>query len=183
MTTRSTEFVSKKKDNFNVMVMRPNNHITLVRDHSYNLLTWSQHVTYKLHPDIKFIIDSTIRDIKSSLILWSASSFPCHDYILISFITATCVFSKFKKLAWALSSMFGGLQGKLLSGQRFIQIPVVVAWEEYPWSLLMKATDGSQSEWWAERLAGRSISPTLEDVNINFNHPPYYLMNKVVTVK
>ena len=72
---------------------------------------------------------------------------------------------------------------RLLLGQRLIQILVVVAWEEYPRLLLMKATDGSHSEWWAERLAGRSISPTFEDVNISFNHPPYYSMSRGVTAK
>ena len=59
-----------------------------------------------------------------------------------------------------------------------IQDPVVVAWEGSPRLLLIKATGGSHGEWWAGRLAGRSISPSLEDVNISFNHPPYYPMGR-----
>ena len=55
---------------------------------------------------------------------------------------------------------------------------MVITWEEYPWSLEMKATGGSHSEWWVLQLAGRSISPTLEDVNIGFNYLPYYLMSR-----
>ena len=47
-------------------------HMILKRDHSHDLLTWSRHVTYELHPDIK-----------SSLIPSSASSLPCHDYIRV----------------------------------------------------------------------------------------------------
>ena len=35
------------------MVMRPTNHMISACDHSHNQLTWSRHVTYKLHPDIK----------------------------------------------------------------------------------------------------------------------------------
>ena len=49
--------------------------------------------------------------------------------------------------------------------------PVVVAWEGLPWLLLIKATNGSHGEWWVGWLAGRSINPTHEDVNMNFNHP------------
>ena len=35
------------------MVRRPINHMISIRDHSYDLLTWSRHVTYKLHSNIK----------------------------------------------------------------------------------------------------------------------------------
>ena len=128
-------------------------------------------MTYKLHPDIKIIIDSNIRNIKLLLILSSASPFACHDYVLISFIIIAHILSKSKNLAWALSRVLGDLQKRLPSGQRPIQILVVVAWEKYPQLLWMKATDGSYSEWWAEWLARRSINLTLEDVNINFTHP------------
>ena len=48
----------------------------------------------------------------------------------------------------------------------------------FPRSLLIKATGGSHGEWWAVWLAGRSLSPTLKDVNVSFNHPPYYLMSR-----
>ena len=54
----------------------------------------------------------------------------------------------------------------------------MVTWEEYPWLLLMKATDGTHYEWWAERLARRSISPPLKNINISFNHSPYYSMGR-----
>ena len=68
--------------------------------------------------------------------------------------------------------------GGLTSRSTPIQDPVVVVWEGSPRSLLIKATGGSHGEWWAGRLARRSISPTLEDVNISFNHPPYYPMGR-----
>ena len=38
---------------YNVMVTRPTNHMISTRDHSHDLVTWSQYVTYKLHSDIK----------------------------------------------------------------------------------------------------------------------------------
>ena len=50
---RSTELASKREGNCNVMVTRLTNHMISTRDHSYNLVTWSRHVTYELHPDIK----------------------------------------------------------------------------------------------------------------------------------
>ena len=43
---------------------------------------------------------------------------------------------------------------------------------------IKKATDRSHSEWWAERLASRNISPTFKDVNISSNHLLYYSMSK-----
>ena len=49
----SIELASKRKSNCNVMVTRPTNHMILIRDHSHDLVTWSLHVIYKLHPDIK----------------------------------------------------------------------------------------------------------------------------------
>ena len=128
---------------------------------------------------IDFNICVTIHaDIKSLSISTTVSPFPYHDYVLVSFITTTRVFSKSRNLAWASNRVLGGLQGRLPSGQCSSQIPVVVAWEEYLRLLLMKATDASHSKWWAERLAGRSINPTLENVNISFNHPLYCLMSR-----
>ena len=66
----------------------------------------------------------------------------------------------------------------LTSRSTLIQDPVVVMWEGSPRSLLIKATGGSHNEWWAERLAGRSVNATFKDVNVSFNHPPYYSMNR-----
>ena len=54
----------------------------------------------------------------------------------------------------------------------------MIAWEEYSGPLLMKATGGSQGEWWAGRLAECNISSTFEDVNINFNYALYYSMSR-----
>ena len=102
-----------------------------------------------------------------------------YDYVLVSFITATHVFSKSRNLTWAWNKVLRGLSGRLPSVQRPIQIQVVVALEKYLRSLLIKATDRSHSEWWAKRLARLSISTTLEDVNISFNHPPNYLIGKI----
>ena len=42
----------------------------------------------------------------------------------------------------------------------------------------MKATKESHSKCWAEWLDRRSISPTLEDANISFNHLLYYSMSR-----
>ena len=68
--------------------------------------------------------------------------------------------------------------GRLFPDQRLSQIQWW--WRERGFfrSLLMKATGGSHGEWWAGWLAGRSISPILEDVNISFNHLPYYPMGR-----
>ena len=63
---RSTELASKKEGNCNVKVTRPTDHMISTHDHLHDLPTWSRHVTYELHPDIK-----------ASLIPISASSFPC----------------------------------------------------------------------------------------------------------
>ena len=68
---------------------------------------------------------------------------------------------------------------KIISRSTPIRIWVVVAWEEYPWPLLMKATGGSYSEWWVRRLARCSTNPTLEDVNIRFKHLLYNLISRV----
>ena len=59
-----------------------------------------------------------------------------------------------------------------------IQDPVVVVWERSPQSLLIKTIGGSHDEWWVIRPAGRRISLTLKDINISFNHPPYYLISR-----
>ena len=50
----------------NVKVTRPTDHMISTRDHSHDLPTWSRHVTYELHSDIK-----------ASSIPISASPFPC----------------------------------------------------------------------------------------------------------
>ena len=112
---------------------------------------------------------------------------PRYDYVLVSFIIKARVLI----LSWTSSrcSEFllpdpsgGGVRGGfprsllmkategLTSRSTPIQDPVVVVWEGSPWLLLIKATGGSHGEWWAVRLAGHSLSPTLEDVNISFNH-------------
>ena len=152
------------------MVTRPTNHMTSACDYSYDFNTWPTNFILIS----KVIIDSHICDIKLLSISSFALPFPYHDYIPISFIIAARVFSKSRNLAWASSRVLGGLQGRLPSGQRPIQIPMVVVWKEYPQLLLMKVINGSYREWWAEQLARQSISPTLEDVNISFNHLPYY---------
>ena len=46
-------FVDKDSNRCNVMVMGFTNHMILTRDHSHDLLIYPQHVTYKLHSDIK----------------------------------------------------------------------------------------------------------------------------------
>ena len=43
----------------NVIVTRPTNHMISTRDHSYDLVTLSWHVTYEFYPDIKALSIST----------------------------------------------------------------------------------------------------------------------------
>ena len=128
-------------------------------------------VTYKLY-----------LDIKSLSIPISASPFSCHNYVLVSFIIAACIFS----LSWALSKYLEVYQEDYFKINACSNL-VVVAWEDFTQSLFIKATGASHGEWWVGRLAGRSISLTLEDVNISFNHLLYYSMSrgdgKVVTDK
>ena len=168
----------------NVIVARSTNHMILTRDHSHDLVTWSWHVTYKLHPDIKALS-----------IPISVSPFSCYNHGLVSFIIEARVFillwTSSRCSKFLLPNLSGGgvrrgsLQsllikatGGLTSRSTSIQDPVVVVWEESPRLLLIKATDGSHNEWWVVRLARRSLSPTLEDVNISFNHPLYYSMSR-----
>ena len=66
----------------------------------------------------------------------------------------------------------------LISRSTPIQNPVLVAWEGSSQLLLIKVTGRSYGEWWAGRLAGRSISLTLKDINIGFNHLPYYSIGR-----
>ena len=132
-------------------------------------------MTYKLHSDIK-----------SWLIPTSALSLPYYDYILVSHLSHLHYFYilVFSSLQHAFLVNYGPQAGawrstkKIISRSTPIQILVVVAWEEYFRPLLMKAIGGSHSKWWAIRLVERSISPTLENVNISFNHLPYYSMSR-----
>ena len=117
----STELASKREGNCNVMVTRPTNHMISTHDHSHDLVTWSRHVTYKLHPDI----------IVSSIPI-SASLFPYHDYVLLSFIIEARVFS----LSWTSSRCLEVLLPDLSSGGEK---------GGFPRSLLMKATRGLTS--------------------------------------
>ena len=152
------------------MVTRPTNHITLTRDHSHDLDTWptnfiltSRYHWFQLphHHSSKHqaIIDSNIR--VTIPISWLRLSLFHHQNTCLQPIVD-------------LEQVLGGL----ISRSTPIQDPVVVMWEESPRSLLIKATGGSHGKWWAGRLAGRSISPTLEDVNVSFNHLPYYSMSR-----
>ena len=166
------------------MVMRSTNHIILIRNHSYDLLTWSQHEIYKLHPDIKLSSIST-----------SMLSLLCYDYIRVSHLSRLhyfyiSVFSSLQHVSLAYCGPQAGawrFTRKITSRSTPIQILVVVAWEKLSWSLLIKATNGGHGEWWAGWLARYNISPTLKDINISFNHLPYYSISrdnsKVVTDK
>ena len=141
-------------------------------------------VTYESHPDIKSWPHLGLSSVTSTSRLHPGF-----------FIIEACVFI----LSWTLNrcseflipdlsdgGMRGGFPrsllmkatGGLTSRSMPIQDPVVVVWERSSWSLLIKATGGSHGEWWAVRLAGRSLSPNLEDVNISFNYPPYYSMSR-----
>ena len=195
----STELAFKREGNCNVMVTRPINYMISARDHSHDPDTWptnfiltSRHHQFQLPYHHLFrhqvIIDSNIRvTIPMS---WLHLSLLHHWRTRLSPIVD-------------LGQVLGGLPGRLLPDSSggsmrggFPQSLLMKAterllpnqrlsqfqcwWRErgFPRSLLMKTTGGSHGEWWAGRLAGRSISPTLEDVNIIFNHPPYYPMGR-----
>ena len=166
------------------MVTRSTNYMILTNDHSHDLIIWPQYVTYKLHPDIKALS-----------IPISASPFPCYDYVLVFFIIEARIFillwTSIRFLEFLLPDPSGGsvrggfpqllliiATGGLTSRLMPIQDLVVVVWEGSSRLLLIKATGGSHGEWWAVWLAGHSLSPTFEDVNISFNHPPFYSMSR-----
>ena len=135
-------------------------------DHSHDLLTWSWPMTHKSQPGIwkltwhQAIIDIHIR------VTTTSTSWLYPDL----FITAARVFSKSRNLARALSRA-------LLRPTKEDYLQVNAPFPESSGGSLRgvpsrykgKATGGSHSEWWAGRLAGRSISLTLEDVNVSFN--------------
>ena len=182
--------MSKKENNCNVIVTRPTNYMILTCDHSYDLFSWSWHITYP--------------DIKSSLIPISTASFLCHDYIRIFHLSRLHYFYFLVFLSlqhaffaycwpWVNAQMstrkitfrfqlwwrekrlpqllFMKASRRLFPDQRLFRFQWWWRKRWLPQLLLMKATGGRHSEWRAKWLAGRSISPTLEDVNISFNHP------------
>ena len=193
----STELASKKKSNCNVMITRPTNYMISTRDHSYDLLTWSQHMTY---PDIKSISNHHWYQHPRHhfYVITISGLLICHVYATStswSLHHCSIRFSPIVDLGQVLGGLLGrqlpdsssgGVRrgfsrlllmkatGRLLPNQRLSQFQWW--WHErgFSWSLLMKATGGNHGEWWAGRLARRSINPTLKDVNISFNHPPYY---------
>ena len=109
--------------------------------------------------------------------LHSGLLFVTSTLLLYLFIITVCILNRFKNLVWASSRTLKGLLWKTTSRSMLIKIPVVVAWEEYLQLQKMKTTNRSHSKWWVGRLARHSISPTLKDVIISFNNPPYYLMS------
>ena len=145
-------------------------------DHSHDLLTWSQHVTYESQPDIQkstwyqAIIDTHIR-ITTTSISWK------HLDLLItiarvfskSSTTTACVFRKSRNLLRALSRALWGLPGRLpsdqhsfsrSSGRNLRGVPSIVTKKK---PLVETTVSGTG------RLAGHSISVTLKDVNVSFN--------------
>ena len=113
--SRSTELASKREGNCNVIVTRSTNHMISTHNHSYDLITWSRHVTYKLHPDIK-----------ASSILTSASPFIIKSSSISNVRVMTTSWSH-SSPKHASSSYRGPRAGARSS---YFQIPVVVAWEE-----------------------------------------------------
>ena len=73
-----------------------------------------------------------------------------------------------------LKPVLGGLTYRSMP----IKDPVVIVWKGSSWLLLIKAIGESHNEWWVVRLAERSLSSTLEDVNISFNHSAYYSISR-----
>ena len=82
------------------MVTRSTINIISTPCQSHDLHIWSRHVTYKLHSNIK-----------SSLIPISASSLPCHDYILVSHLSYQLYYNIIS-LSW-YASCVGRKQGIL----------------------------------------------------------------------
>ena len=181
------------------MVTRPTNHMISARDHSHDPDTWltnfiltSRHHRFQLPRHHlsrhQVIINSNIRvTIPMS---WLRPSLLHHR--------STCLppIVDLKQVLGGLpgrllpDSSGGGVRGgfpqslwmkateRLLPDQRLSRFQWWWRERGFPWLLLMKATGGSHGEWWTGWLGGRSISPTLEHVNISFNCPPYYPMGK-----
>ena len=130
------------------MVIKPIDHMILIHDHSHDLLTWSQYVTYS--------------DIKSSSIPISVSSFLSHEHICVSYLLRLhhiyiLISSSLQHASSTYSGSRTGVQRstrkttsrfqwwwrkngfssiamneshwKITSRSTPIQIPVVVAWE------------------------------------------------------
>ena len=83
-------------------------------DYSYDLLPWSQHVTYL--------------DIKSSSIPISVSSFLYHDYIWVSHLSRLYYF--YILISSLLQHAFSAYCGPSVGASRSTQILVIVAWEK-----------------------------------------------------
>ena len=78
------------------MVMRPTNHMISTYDHPHDLLTWSRHVTYELHPNIK---SSSI----PASVSWLHPSLLVSHMIIISFHYHGMCHPLSKDLVWASS--------------------------------------------------------------------------------
>ena len=125
--------------------------------------------TWKLHPDIK-----------SSSIPTSASSLPGHDYIRVSHLSYNYYIFLYVVHRLSMSFEPGIWTRKTTPRSTPGPDPVVVVWEEFT-SIAINESHWKEPrvKWWAEWLAGRSIGPTLQDVNISFNHESlYYSMNR-----
>ena len=160
------------------MVIRLTNHMISVRDHLHDLPIWSRQVTYKLYSDIKALSIPT-----SASPFAQTSSHYQFQYLHHHCHVMTMSWSP-SSLKHAFSAYCGPWVGarrstrKIISRPAPILNPVVIAWEGVPQSLLIKATGGIYGKSWVGQLAGYSISPTLEDVNMSFNHQSYYSMSK-----
>ena len=159
------------------MVMRLINHIILVQARSSDLGIGS------MNPFL---------DIKSSRHICVIISFTLWPHpnlsstLLYLLIIVVCVFHRVEGPSISLEQ---DVQTKKITSRSIPNLDlVVVAWEEFSQSPKGRTTGASYSKWWARRLASHSISMTLQNVNISFNHDlPYYSMRKddgrVVTKK
>ena len=184
---------------YNVIVTRPTNHMTLARDHSHDPNTWPTNfiLTLRYHQfqlprhhssRHQVIIDSNIRVTIPMLSLhpsffhhWSTCLPPIVDLGQVLDGLSGRLFPDSSGggvrggFSWSLLMK---ATGRLLLDKRLSQFQWWWRERRFPRLLLMKATGGNHGEWWAGRLAGRSISSTLEDVNISFNYLPYYSMGR-----
>ena len=158
----------------NVIVTRSTNHMISTRYYSYDLVTWSRHVTYELHPDIKVSSIPT----SASLFILTLSH---HQFLTsASWLRPGLIHhhsTRFHPIV-DLEQVLGVLTSRSQWWWRERRFSLIVIneshWRPYfqinaypgssgdsvrggfPQSLLIKATGGSHGEWWAVRLAGRS---------------------------
>ena len=170
------------------MITRSTNHMISTPYHLHDLVTWSQHVTYELHPDIKassiptsaspFILTSSHHRFPTSA-SWLRPGLIHHQstrlHPIVDLEQVLGVLTS-RSQWWWRERRFSLIDINESHWMSYFQINAYPGFSSgsvkgaFPQSRLIKTTGGSHGEWWAVRLAGRSLNPTLKDVNISFNN-------------